>query len=203
MRDQARITVKDTQITVNPRTIRVGSAVYPIDNLSVFGVGEVSKYPLTWAAVVSMIGGLGVVWMFVLFVGVVGSIASESVGVVAGILLLFVIPSSAMGLLVVKLVDPKHQGLMLAPNSGDRQLFVTQDLAGVESITTVVGAILDSEITPQSSYVINVSNSQVSGNLLVDSHAHDVVSAPQNAMRTPPPPSGATPRPGSAPSVEQ
>lgn len=172
------------EITVNPRTIRAGQAVYPIENLSVFGVGEVSKYPITWRAVASMFGLIGLTWIVVLFMTIGAAFGgSEAVTGIGGVLLVLVLPGAACGIVAFKVADPKHKGLLLAPNSGDRRLFVTRDLAGVAGITEVVATILDGSGPQQSSYVISISNSEVSGNLLVASDARDI-----SAHAPPPPP---------------
>lgn len=182
----SKVELGDTQITINPRTIHVGRSIYPVDNLSVFGVGSISKYPMTWQFVVTLTSAGISLWFVVLIVSLI-SLAGSTAIAGLGVLVLLAIPVAIFSVVIVKISDPQHQGLFLSPNSGDSRLFVTTDLAGVAHITNVVGKILDDGMAPKTSYVVSVTNSDVSGNLLIDSNANDVTSE-QSTTTTPPPP---------------
>lgn len=185
----AWIETNNVEITVNPRTIRIGTSVYPIDNLSLFGVGSVSKFPLSWQQTGSLLGGIVVAWLLVFFASILATVAgSELAATIGAMFWLLLIPGLFITIVVVKLSDPQHRGLLLAPNSGDRRLFVTTDLNGVARITRMVGEILDGGMQERDSYVITITNSDVSGNLLIGSSAEAVSSAPRPPDPVPPTP---------------
>lgn len=144
---------KNKVITVTKRTVRFARNVYQTHNIAGFGEGEVEIGAIPWGLiiVVFILGlilnsfNLGVGWLLVL-----GGIAGG----------------------VWNFAKPKHYGLLLTLNSGDKKLFVTTDQTGLKQVISVIYEFIETE--KDATYQISINNSQVKGNFIQGS-AKDVL----------------------------
>jgi uncharacterized protein YpmS len=67
---------------------------------------------------------------------------------------------------------PKHYGLLLTLNSGDKKLFITTDQTGLKQVISVIYEFIETE--KDSTYQISINNSQVKGNF-IQGNARDVL----------------------------
>ena len=140
-------------ITVTKRTVRFSKNVYQTHNISGFGEGEVEIGTIPWVItiVISILGlilnsfNLGVGWILIL-AGIAGC--------------------------VWNFVKPKHYGLLLTLNSGDKKLFITTDKTGLKQVISVIYEFIETE--KDATYQISIENSQVKGNFIQGS-ARDVL----------------------------
>lgn len=140
------ITLENNQvITVTQRTVRFDKNVYQTHNIAGFGEGEVELGKIPWGLIIiSVILGwvlnsfnLGVGWLLLLS-GIAGGIWN--------------------------FVKPKHYGLLLTLNSGDKKLFVTTDKNGLQKGISVIYEFIETE--KEATYQISIRNSQVQGNFI-------------------------------------
>lgn len=140
-------------ITVTKRTVRFARNVYQTHNIAGFGEGEVAIGAIPWGLIIVIFilglilnsSDLGVGWLLVL------------AGIAGG---------------VWNFAKPKHYGLLLTLNSGDKNLFVTTDQTGLKQVISVIYEFIETE--KDATYQISISNSQVKGNFIQGS-ARDVL----------------------------
>lgn len=132
-------------ITITQRTVRFSKNVYQTHNIAGFSEGEVEIGAIPWLIIV-------VVFILGLFVG----LGNGSLG---GLILL-----AAIGGVVWNFVKPKHYGLLLTLNSGDKKLFTTSDMEGLKRVIEVIYDFIESE--KEATYEISINNSKVNGNFI-------------------------------------
>ncbi len=174
-------------IVISQNTIRSGMSVYPIRNLAHFGKGEISKFFMSWSFLVTLGLAVSIATPLMLFFAAAATLASEGAG---GFLILIAmsLPFGWIGALTWKLVDPKHQGLLLTLSSGDRKLFITTDYQGIGRAVESIFTILENPGNDNDNrYIINIDGSSVTGNIVVGSETSNVVSNASSYPSTPPP----------------
>ena len=132
-------------ITVTKRTVRFARTVYQIHNIVGFSEGEVE------------IGSFP--WILIIIVLFLGSMIYSFNGFVGGLMVL-----SAIGGAVWNFVKPKHYGLLLTLNSGDKKLFTTTDKPGLKQVISVIYDFIENQ--KDATYQISINNSQVKGNFV-------------------------------------
>jgi Family of unknown function (DUF6232) len=147
------ITVDRSQlITVTNRTVRFGSSVYQTHNIASFTEGEVD------------IGGFP--WIFVIMGSTIG-LAISSFNPIGWIVFL-----AGIAGIIWNLARPKHRGLLLTLNSGEKTLFIAQG-SGLEKVVTDIYTLIETE--KEGSYKISITNSQISGNLVQGNIGGDAI----------------------------
>lgn len=132
-------------IIVTKRTVRFASTVYQTHNITGFSEGEVDIGSIPWIVVILAL--------------IVGLIINNFNGLVGGMLTLAAIFGA-----VWNFIKPKHYGLLLTLNSGDKKLFTTTDKTGLKQVISVVYDFIESE--KDAAYQISINNSQVKGNFV-------------------------------------
>jgi len=132
-------------IFVTKRTVRFARNVYQTHNIAGFGEGEVDIGSIPWGLVIIVL--------------IVGLIISPFNGFVGWLLIL-----AAIGGAVWNFIKPKHYGLLLTLNSGDKKLFTTTDKPGLKQVISVVYDFIETE--KDATYQISINNSQVKGNFV-------------------------------------
>lgn len=144
---------KNKVITVTKRTVRFARNVYQTHNIAGFGEGEVEIGGIPWAVII-----------IVFILGLILNSFNLEVG------WLLVLGGIAGG--VWNFAKPKHYGLLLTLNSGDKKLFVTTDKTGLKQVISVVYEFIETE--KDATYQISINNSQVTGNF-IQGNARDVL----------------------------
>ena len=67
---------------------------------------------------------------------------------------------------------PKHYGLLLTLNSGDKKLFITSDVEGLKRVIEVIYEFIESQ--KEAIYQMSINNSKVSGNFIQGSAGGNV-----------------------------
>ena len=134
-------------ITITKRTLRFSKNVYQTRNISAFGEGEVEIDIIPW-------------WIVILFLisGVASYFFDRSNQ--GGLLLLLV---GIIGL-VWNCYKPKHYGLLVTLNSGDKKLFITSDKEGLQKVISVIYELIETE--EEATYQMSINNSQIKGNFI-------------------------------------
>ena len=132
-------------ITITKRTVRFSYNVYQTHNITGFSEGEVD------------IGRIpeGIIIVFLLVSSIVG-MGNSGVGVLLGLV--------ALGGIMWNFYKPKHYGLLLTLNSGDKTLFTTTQKESLKQVIGVIYEFIESE--KEATYQISISNSEVSGNFI-------------------------------------
>jgi len=136
---------KNKVIIVTKRTVRFGRNVYQTHNIASFGEGEVD------------IGNIP--WVLIIIVFIIGLITTSLNGFIS-----FLLDLAAIGGIAWNFLKPKHYGLLLALNSGDKTLFTTTDKPGLKQVISVVYDFIETE--KDATYQISINNSQVKGNFV-------------------------------------
>jgi hypothetical protein len=144
---------KNKVITVTKRTVRFARNVYQTHNIAGFGEVEIDIGTVPWALIV-----------VVFILGLILDSFDLGVG------RLLVLAGIAGG--VWNFAKPKHYGLLITLNSGDKKLFVTTDKAGLKQVISVVYEFIETE--KDATYQISINNSQVKGNF-IQGNAKDVL----------------------------
>ena len=132
-------------ITITKRTVRFSYNVYQTHNITGFSEGEVDigKIPE------------GIIIVFLLVSSIVG-MGNSGVAVLLGLV--------ALGGIMWNFYKPKHYGLLLTLNSGDKTLFTTTQKESLKQVIGVIYEFIESE--KEATYQISISNSEVSGNFI-------------------------------------
>ncbi len=131
-------------ITVTNKTVRFESSVYQTHNIASFTEGEVE------------IGGLP--WIFLVLLTIIGLISISFNAFLGWMLFL-----AGMAGIVYNLSKPKHRGLLITLNSGDKRLFVAQE-EGLAKVVDEIYTLIEKE--SNASYKISIANSQIQGNFV-------------------------------------
>lgn len=133
-------------ITITKRTVRFsGANVYQTHNITGFSEGEVEIGTIPWGIIVIL-----------LLVGSIVGLGNSGIGLA--------LSSAAIGGAIWNFSKPKHYGLLLTLNSGDKKLFTTTDKANLK---VAIGAIYEFiEKEKDATYQISIENSHVRGNLI-------------------------------------
>lgn len=138
-------------ITVTQRTVRFSYNVYQTHNITSFTEGEIEIPGIPW-------GTIGICLIAFILIGI--NHGNNPILILLAYLLL----AATIAGVVRNLTKPKHYGLLLTLNSGDKTLFTTQKK---ESLKQVIGVIYEFiETEKEATYQISISNSEVSGNLI-------------------------------------
>jgi hypothetical protein len=132
-------------ITITKRTVRFSYNVYQTHNITGFSEGEVDIGTIPW----------GIIIVFLLGSLIVG-MGNSGVGGLLGLV--------AIGGIIWNLSKPKHYGLLLTLNSGDKTLFTTTQKESLKQVIGVIYEFIESE--KEATYQISISNSEVSGNFI-------------------------------------
>lgn len=132
-------------ITLTKRTIRFSKNVYQTHNITGFSEGEVDMGTIPWGIIVAL-----------LLIGSTVGIANSGIGLVLSL--------AAIGGAIWNFSKPKHYGLLLTLNSGDKKLFTTTKTEQLKEIIAQIYEFIESE--KEVTYQISISNSEVSGNFI-------------------------------------
>lgn len=132
-------------ITITKRTVRFSSNVYQTRNITGFSEGEVDIGTIPWGIII-----------LVFLVSPIIGLANSTVG---GFLLLATIAGA-----VWNFVKPKHYGLLLTLNSGDKKLFITTNKPKLREVLEGILSLIESE--KDRAYEISINNSEVNGNFI-------------------------------------
>jgi len=132
-------------ITITKRTVRFSYNVYQTHNITGFSEGEVDIGTIPW----------GIIIVFLLVSSIVG-MGNSGVGGLLGLV--------AIGGAIWNFSKPKHYGLLLTLNSGDKTLFTTNQKESLKQVIGVIYEFIESE--KEATYQISISNSEVSGNFI-------------------------------------
>jgi Family of unknown function (DUF6232) len=132
-------------ITLTKRTIRFSKNVYQTHNITGFSEGEVDMGTIPWGIIVAL-----------LLIGSIIGIGNNGIGLVLSL--------AAIGGVIWNLSKPKHYGLLLTLNSGDKKLFTTTQTEKLKEIIAQIYEFIESE--KEATYQISISNSEVSGNFI-------------------------------------
>ncbi|MEY3869610.1 MAG: hypothetical protein RLZZ338_3501 [Cyanobacteriota bacterium] len=132
-------------ITITKRTVRFSHNVYQTHNITSFSEGEVDIGTITWVIII-----------FFLLISLIAGTSNSGLGSLLGLV--------AIGGIVWNIVKPKHYGLLLTLNSGDKTLFTTTQKESLKRVIGVIYELIESE--KEATYEISISNSQVSGNFI-------------------------------------
>ena len=136
---------KNTVITITKRTLRFARNVYQTQNITGFGEGEVEIGQIPWGIIITMfIIGLIIV-----------TFRNE-----IGLLLILIAIAGA----VWNFAKPKHYGLLLTLNSGDKALFVTKDKQNLKNVIDELYEMM--EAGESQAYQIIIKDSRVEGNFV-------------------------------------
>jgi Family of unknown function (DUF6232) len=143
-------------ITVTRRTVRFAKNVFQTHNISSFSDGEVEIGRIPWAmAIIPLI-----LWLLI-------GLADMRQWFVLAWLLFF----TGITCLVWNVAKPKHYGLLISLNSGEKKLFITSDTKGLKKTITVIYDLLETE--SESTYQININSSNIQGNFIAGSNSGD------------------------------
>jgi hypothetical protein len=136
-------------ITVTNRTVRFSNNVYQTKNITSFSEGNVEVLELPWTPVI-IIALLGFMMASTDFRNF------KETGVA---MMLF-----GMFGIMWNLVKPKHYGLLLSLNSGDKKLFISSDTKGLKNIISVIYDLIETD--SEATYQVNITNSKINGNFI-------------------------------------
>jgi len=139
--------VSNKVITLTKRTVRFSKNVYQTHNITSFSEGEVDLGTFPWwiiivAFLLSLVSAMGKNWL--------GWYLYYLVGAIGGVTWNF--------------CKPKHYGLLITLNSGDKTLFTTKNTESLKEIIVEIYDFIESE--KEATYQISISNSEVSGNFI-------------------------------------
>lgn len=130
-------------ITITKKTVRFSHNVYPTHNITGFSEGEVEIGTIPWGIIVAL-----------LLMGSIAGLANSGIGLALSL--------AAIGGAIWNFTKPKHYGLLLTLNSGDKKLFTTTDKPNLK---LAIGAIYEFiEKEKDAIYQISINNGQVKGN---------------------------------------
>ncbi|NER98847.1 MAG: hypothetical protein F6J86_34325 [Symploca sp. SIO1B1] len=132
-------------ITISRRTVRFWKNVYQTHNIAGFSEGQLAMGTIP----------LGIL-IIVLIVGLVMSQFQAGVG--------WLLILAAIGGIVWNFSKPKHYGLLLTLNSGDKKLFVTTDKEGLKQVIQTIYDFIETQ--QEATYQITVNNSKIKGNFI-------------------------------------
>lgn len=132
-------------ITITKRTVRFSYNVYQTHNITGFSEGEVDIGTIPWGIII-----------VVLLVSSIVGMGNSGVGGLLGLV--------AIGGAIWNFSKPKHYGLLLTLNSGDKKLFTTNQKESLKQVIGVIYELIETE--KEATYEISISNSQVSGNFI-------------------------------------
>ena len=132
-------------ITITKKTVRFASNVYQTKNIAGFSEGEVDIRSIPWVYVIAVV--------------IVGLILHSFNGEVGVLLTLAGISGG-----VWNFAKPKHYGLLLTLNSGDKTLFTTTDKPGLKKVISLLYDFVESE--KDETFQISINNSEVKGNFI-------------------------------------
>ena len=138
--------VSNKVITLTQRTVRFSKNVYQTHNITGFSEGEVEIGMIPW----------GIIIFFLFYASFL--IYSDNW---AGANYLLYPGLAGLGW---NLLKPKHYGLLLTLNSGDKTLFTTTKTESLKKIISEIYDFIDTE--NKATYQISISNSEVSGNFI-------------------------------------
>jgi hypothetical protein len=144
---------KNKVILITKRTVRFARNVYQTHNISGFSEGEVDIGTIPWTTIIVVL--------------LIGLIAVGANGGLGSLLILLAIAGA-----VWNFVKPKHYGLLLTLNSGDKKLFITTDKAGLKKVISVIYDFIETE--KDATYEISVTNNNVTGNFVQGNVGGDV-----------------------------
>jgi hypothetical protein len=137
--------VRDQVITLTKKTVRFSKNVYQTHNITGFSEGEVDVGTIPWWIII-------VAFLF----SSVNAMSNNWLG------WYYFIPG--MGGVIWNIYKPKHYGLLITLNSGDKTLFTTNK---TENLKVIIGQVYDFiETEKEATYQISISNSKVSGNFI-------------------------------------
>jgi len=135
-------------ITLTKRTIRFSKNVYQTHNITGFSEGEVDMGTIPWGIIVAL-----------LLIGSTVGIANSGIGLVLSL--------AAIGGAIWNFSKPKHYGLLLILNSGDKKLFTTNRTDRTEKLKEIIAQIYELiESEKEVTYQMSISNSEISGNFI-------------------------------------
>lgn len=137
--------VENEVITITKRTLRFSKMIYQTRNVTSLGEGEVEIKTIPWLILIAII--------------IVGIIVSNFKGDIS--LLLIVIAISGI---VYNLAKPKHHGLLLTLNSGEKILFITTEELSLKIAIEEIYKMMESG--GDIAYQISIQNSRVKGNFI-------------------------------------
>lgn len=144
---------KSKVILITKRTVRFARNVYQTHNVAGFSEGEVNIGMIPWAIII-----------MVLLIGLTVRVFNAG----SGWFLILIAVAGA----VWNFVKPKHYGLLLTLNSGDRKLFTTTDKPGLRKVISVIYDFIETE--KDATYEISVVNNNVTGNFVQGNVGGDV-----------------------------
>jgi Family of unknown function (DUF6232) len=144
---------KNKVILITKRTVRFTRNVYQTHNIAGFSEGEVDIGTIPWIIII-----------IVLLIGLTVSAFNGGLGWFLNLL--------AIASAVWNFVKPKHYGLLLTLNSGDRKLFTTTDKPGLKKVVSVIYDFIETE--KDATYEISVTNNSVTGNFVQGNVGGDV-----------------------------
>ena len=139
--------VRDQVITLTKRTIRFSNNVYQTHNITGFSEGEVEIGMIPW-------------WIIILSIGY-SFVMIRQYDNWAGGQYLFYPGIVGLGW---NLIKPKHYGLLITLNSGDKTLFTTTKTKNLKVIIIQIYDFIEAD--KEATYQISISNSEVSGNFI-------------------------------------
>ncbi|WP_341734300.1 hypothetical protein [Microcoleus sp. EPA2] len=137
--------VRNGVITLTKRTVRFSKNVYQTHNITSFSEGEVDVGTIPWWIIV-------VAFLF------------SSLNAMNNNYLGWYYFFPGMAGVIWNFYKPKHYGLLISLNSGDKTLFTTNK---TDSLKEIIGQVYDFiETEKEATYQISISNSKVSGNFI-------------------------------------
>jgi hypothetical protein len=144
---------KNKVILITKRTVRFARNVYQTHNISGFSEGEVDIGTIPWTTIIVVL--------------LIGLIAVGANGGLGSLLILLAIAGA-----VWNFVKPKHYGLLLTLNSGDKKLFITTDKAGLKKVISAIYDFIETE--KDATYEVSFTNNNVTGNFVQGNVGGDV-----------------------------
>ena len=144
---------KNKVILITKRTVRFARNVYQTHNIAGFSEGEVDIGTIPWIIII-----------IVLLIGLTVGAFNSGLGWFLNLL--------AIAGAVWNFVKPKHYGLLLTLNSGDRKLFTTTDKPGLKKVISVIYDFIETE--KDATYEISFTNNNVTGNFVQGNIGGDV-----------------------------
>jgi len=155
-------------INVTRTTVRFSRTVYQTRNISEFSEGQVRMGLIPWNSLaIILIAGL-VIGFSGFSIYQLNQDSTLSLVVLVGAVLVM----AGVAGFIWNLIDPQYYGLLITLNSGDKRLFVTQDIAGLRQVISTIYEFIETE--KDTIYQISISNSQVRGNF-IQGNAKDVL----------------------------
>ncbi|MEH2263800.1 DUF6232 family protein [Nostoc sp.] len=145
---------KNKVLLITKRTVRFARNVYQTHNISGFSEGEVDIGTIPWVIII-----------IVLLLGLTISFFNSGSG------WLLILLAVAAG--IWNFVKPKHYGLLLTLNSGDKKLFTTTDKPGLKKVISVIYDFIESE--KEATYQVSVNNNNVTGNFVQGNVGGDMI----------------------------